>query len=291
MSPVSAAFELQGQRHDLQLPALRLSYLEWHAGGEPLLLLHGLADHSLVWADLAQSLGSRYHSVAPDLRGHGESDKPAQGYKCSDIIEDLEALLDRLGWSSCHVVAHSWAAKIMAIWATQTPNRFRSLVFIDPFFINRMPGFVKLSFPILYRTLSFLKLMGPFPSYEAAEELARSLPQYETWSPLQQAVLRQGLECKPDNRWGSKFVVQARDETFADVMTVAGLTRPLEIPCLFLKPEQGLNRKEWQLKPYRTYLKKLQMQTIPGNHWPFLVAPESFNQAVATFLEKQGRSI
>lgn len=89
----------------------------------------------------------------------------------------------------------------------------------------------------------------------------------------------------PQNDGTSKFVVQARDEIFADVMRVAGLTEPLEIPTLFLQPEKGVNRTAWQLQPYCTYMKNLQIQKIPGNHWPFLVEPAAFNQAVAAFLE------
>ncbi|NEQ63369.1 MAG: alpha/beta hydrolase, partial [Moorea sp. SIO4A1] len=42
-----------------------------------------------------------------------------------------------------------------------------------------------------------------------------------------------------------------------------------------------------QLKPYKTYLKKLTIRQVPGNHWPFLVEPEEFNRAVELFLEEQ----
>lgn len=283
-------FTLTGKRLAIHLTHLHLSYLEWHPGGIPLLLLHGLADHGLVWANFAQSLDDGYHCIAPDIRGHGETDKPDRGYRCVDVIADLEALFDRLSWSSAHVIAHSWSAKVAAVWATRSPERFRSLVLVDPFFINKMPGVAKFSFPILYRTLSFLKMMGPFPSYEAAQERARTLPQFEAWTPFQQAVLHQNLEQKPDGSWGSKFGVQVRNQTFEDVMTIAGLTQPLAIPCLFIQPEQGLNRKAWQLKPYRKYLNNLEIKTISGNHWPFLGSPATFNPVVAQFLEQVTRS-
>jgi pimeloyl-ACP methyl ester carboxylesterase len=153
-----------------------------------------------------------------------------------------------------------------------------------------MPRWLKISFPILYRVLSFLKLMGPFPSYEAAEALARKLPAFQAWSPLQRLVLRQSLEQKPDGQWGSKFTIAARNQTFEDVMTVAGLTQPLDIPTLLVQPDQGLNRKDWQLHPYRTYLNQLKIESVPGNHWPFLGEPEAFNHAVQAFL-RNGDSI
>ncbi|WP_088889431.1 alpha/beta fold hydrolase [Leptolyngbya ohadii] len=279
--------QISTQQRSLTLPDLQLSYLEWNRGQEPLLLLHGMADHSLVWVELGDFLQERYHILAPDLRGHGNSGKPATGYCSKDIISDLEALMQHQGWDSAHVVAHSWSAKVAALWATQNPKAIRSLVLIDPFFINSMPRWLKPTFPVLYRTLPFLKMMGPFASYEQAAQQAQQLKQYRGWSALQQAVFAAGIEQKPNGQWGSKFVVQARDEIFDDVMVVAGLTEPVSIPTLFIQPEQGLNRTEWQLKPYKTYLKNLEIAQVPGNHWCFLVEPIAFNQAVAEFLAAQ----
>jgi pimeloyl-ACP methyl ester carboxylesterase len=146
---------------------------------------------------------------------------------------------------------------------------------------------MRLTFPLLYRVLPFLQLMGPFDRYEQAETKARQLKQYRGWSELQQAVFQAGMEQKADGRWGSKFVAQARDEAFEDVLQVAGLTTPLTIPTLFVQPVAGVNRTEWQLRPYRTYLKQVQFETVPGNHWCFLVEPDAFNRAIATFLNHQ----
>jgi pimeloyl-ACP methyl ester carboxylesterase len=278
--------EIETHRQTLQLPDRHLSYLEWYRREEPLLLLHGMVDHAMVWAGLAEFLQDRYHILAPDLRGHGNSGKPPAGYRCADIIADLEALMAHVGWSSAHVVAHSWSAKVAAVWAQQNPSAIRSLVLVDPFFINQIPRWLKPTFPLLYRVLPFLKMLGPFDTYAQAEQQARELKQFKGWSPLQQAVFAAGIEQKPDGRWGSKFAVQARDEIFEDVMEVAGLMSDITTPTLFVQPERGLNRSAWQLKPYRTYLKNLQIAQVPSNHWCFLVEPEAFNQAIANFLEK-----
>ncbi|MDY7013684.1 MAG: alpha/beta fold hydrolase, partial [Cyanobacteriota bacterium] len=170
-------------RQTLLLPNnLRLSYLEWNSGKLPLLLLHGLADQALIWSSLGDFLAPNYHIVAPDLRGHGESSKPKTDYTFAEMIADLEALMHHLGWSSAHLLGHSWSGKLAAVWVTQAPDRARSLILVDPFFINKMPGFFKFTFPLLYRTLPFLKMMGPFPSYEAAETRAKGLKQYRGWT-------------------------------------------------------------------------------------------------------------
>ncbi len=274
-------------RQTLNLSDIQLSYLEWDQGKEPLILLHGLADHASVWSSLGDYLAPKYHIIAPDMRGHGESSKPEKGYKFADLIADLEALMDRLGWVDAHVLAHSWSAKLLPIWATEHPDRLRSLILVDPFFIERIPSWFKITFPLLYRVLPFLRGMGPFESYQQAEQLARQLKQYQGWTPLQQQVFQAGIEQKPDGTWGSKFTIQARNQIFEEVMRVAGLTAPIEIPTLFVKPKKGLNRTKWQLKPYKTYLKNLHICEVPGNHWAFLVQPEAFNCAVEEFLTEQ----
>ena len=271
-------------RQTLSKPDIEFSYLEWHQGQEPLLLLHGLGDHALVWSSLADYLGADYHIVAPDMRGHGESSKPEQDYSFESAIADLEALLDHLGWSTVHVVSHSWTGKLAAIWARQNPDRLRSLVLVDPIFIWKIPSIFKLTFPLLYRVLPFLKSMGPFASYEQAEQQARQLRQYQGWTPLHQQAFQAGIEQKPDGSWGSKFTISARDGIFDEVLRVPGFTIPVEIPTLFIQPEKGVNRQNWQLQPYKTYLKNLTITQVPGNHWPFLTEPESFNQSVKTFL-------
>ncbi|GAB4173099.1 MAG: hypothetical protein Fur006_02200 [Coleofasciculaceae cyanobacterium] len=274
-------------RQTLSLPDIQLSYLEWNQGQEPLLLLHGLANHALVWSSLGAYLCDRYHIIAPDLRGHGESSKPEKGYTFADIIADLEALMARLGWTSAHVVGHSWTGRLALVWARQHPERLRSIILVDPIFVWKTTSLIQLTFPILYRVLPFLQGMGPFVSYEQALEQARRLTLYQGWNALQQQVFQASMEQKPDGRWGSKFVVQARNQMFEEVMRVPGLTVPIDIPTLFIQPEKGVNRQNWQLKPYKTYLKNLRVCPVPGNHWPFLTAPDAFNQAVAAFLEEQ----
>jgi pimeloyl-ACP methyl ester carboxylesterase len=99
-------------RQTLNLSDFQLSYLEWNQGKEPLLLLHGLGNHGLVWSSLGDYLSDRYHIVAVDMRGHGYSSKPETGYTFEEAIADLEALLDHLGWQSTHIVAHSWCGKL-----------------------------------------------------------------------------------------------------------------------------------------------------------------------------------
>ena len=266
---------------------ISLAYREQGAG-KAVVMLHGLADHGFVWQSLAAHLSDRYRCLAPDLRGHGNSSKPPESaYDSQVLAADLEGWAEALGLDAVQVIAHSWAAKIALLWAQQQPHRLRSLILVDPFFVNRLPGWFRPTFPILYRTLPFLKVMGPLANEDAAVAVAQGLKQYRGWSPLQQAVFREGMEQRADGSWGSKFAITARNGVFDDVLQRAGLAQTVETPTCLLLPEKGLNRTPFQIKPYQQYLPQLSIQRLPGNHWPHLVEPEALNQAVAAFLATQ----
>ncbi|GEA25477.1 tropinesterase [Microcystis aeruginosa NIES-4325] len=275
------------QRRTFTNNSMAISYLQWSDRGRPLLLLHGMADHALVWSSLGDYLSSNYQVIAPDLRGHGESGKPATCYHFQDYIGDLRTLINHLGWRQAHILGHSWSAKIAAIWATQQPELFKSLILVDPFFIDKMPSWIRITFPILYQVLPFLKITRSFDSYQSIEAIARQLKQYKGWSNLQQEVFKNAIEQKADGSWSSKFTLSAREEIFEDVMGFAGLTKTLDIPSLLILPQQGLNRTAWQIQSYKKYLTSLEIKKIPGNHWAFLGEPETFNQAVGEFLSVQ----
>ena len=264
---------------------LELSYLEWGQGGIPLLLLHGLADNGLVWSRLGETLQQKYHVVALDMRGHGESAKPETGYFCADYINDFKAIFASLGWEKAHVLGHSWGGKVTAIWAMREPEYFRSLMLADPFFNNKIPKLWTLTFPIAYKFLPFLKLMGEFHSYEKAAAIAQGLKQFRGWNDWQAAIFNASIEPTEDGKYRSKFVKRACNEIFLDVMQEQGVSRSSDIPSLFVQPEKGLNRASFQFAPYKKNLTKLSWATVPGNHWAHIVEPEAFNQAIANFLE------
>ncbi|NEP58434.1 MAG: alpha/beta hydrolase [Symploca sp. SIO2G7] len=278
-------------RKTVSLNQIELSYLDWQTDGPPVLLLHGLADHALVWSAVGDRLAAHYHPVAVDMRGHGESSKPDNGYDFDTVSADLEELMQHLGWSAAHVVGHSWAGKVATYWATRQPKQFLSMALVDPIFIYGVPSVFRITFPLFYGTLPFLKGMGPFNSWDTAIAQGKQMKQYCDWNQLQASVFCKSLEEKSNGTVGSKFTIAARDGIFEAVLRVPGLIREIQIPSLFVQPESGVNRFNWQLKPYQKYLKNLTVQTVPGNHWAFLVEPEVFCQSLIVFFSTLSKNI
>ena len=98
--------------------------------GPAVLLLHGWPDTHGVWRHQVPALtGLGYRVIAPDLRGFGASDKPAdvREYGMLQVVGDLLTLLDRLGLREAHVVGHDWGGAFGAVLAGMAPSRVASL--------------------------------------------------------------------------------------------------------------------------------------------------------------------
>ncbi len=106
-----------------EVQGIKLHYLEWGERGKPdLLLVHGWTSFATSWSGVAEHFCHRYHIVAPDLRGHGESDKPATGYRLRDFAEDIRQLIANLNLQKPAYVGHSWGGNIGTILAADSPE-------------------------------------------------------------------------------------------------------------------------------------------------------------------------
>ena len=82
---------------DLKVNNARLRLLDWGGDGRPpLLLLHGFTGHAHAWDTLSIALQPRFHVMALDQRGHGDSD-PADVYNAVAAFDDLAGVVDELG--------------------------------------------------------------------------------------------------------------------------------------------------------------------------------------------------
>jgi pimeloyl-ACP methyl ester carboxylesterase len=112
---------------------LRLHYVDWgNAGAPPLLLLHGGQDHCRNWDWVAERLCRDWHIIAPDLRGHGDSQWSADGhYGMASYLYDLAQLIHQQDLAPVDIVAHSLGGNIALRYAGIYPEKVRRLVAIE----------------------------------------------------------------------------------------------------------------------------------------------------------------
>lgn len=112
---------------------LKLHYADWgNPEAPPLLLLHGGRDHCRNWDWTAKALRDRWHILAPDWRGHGDSQWSADGeYKLLTYVYDLAQLIHQQGLAPLTIVAHSMGGNIALRYAGLYPEHVRRLVVIE----------------------------------------------------------------------------------------------------------------------------------------------------------------
>lgn len=134
-------------------PGLVLAVRRWAADGPaavPFVLVHGLASNARTWDGVADVLAAFGHPVvAVDLRGHGLSDRPDDGYDIPTVAGDVARLVDRLGLVRPVVAGQSWGGNVVLQLARDHPSLVRGIVCVDG---------------------GLIELVGTFPDWEACAE-------------------------------------------------------------------------------------------------------------------------
>lgn len=102
--------------------------------GPVVLLIHGFPDTSAVWRyQIPALVKAGYRVVAPDVRGFGKSDKPAEtdAYELINLVSDMINLMDKLGIEKAHVVGHDMGAVMAWVMASFYPQRVNRLAVLS----------------------------------------------------------------------------------------------------------------------------------------------------------------
>lgn len=130
----SASSDIHGPTsHTYYSQRLRLHYVDWgNEGAPPLLLVHGGRDHCRNWDWVAQALRKDYHIIAPDLRGHGDSQWVTGGsYGSPEFVYDIAQLLHQKKLTPVKIVAHSMGGAISLQYTGIFPENVEKLVVIE----------------------------------------------------------------------------------------------------------------------------------------------------------------
>ena len=112
---------------------LRLHYVDWgNEGAPPLLLVHGGRDHCRNWDWVARALRRDWRILAPDLRGHGDSQWNVGGtYRMSDYVYDIAQLVHQTMEGPISIIGHSLGGMVALRYAGLYPEKVRRLIAVE----------------------------------------------------------------------------------------------------------------------------------------------------------------
>lgn len=188
------------------LDGLALEVHEWPGRGPGVVGIHGLTANHTCWASVAEILAPEHRVLAYDLRGRGDSDKPATGYDLAAHVRDLGALLDRFGIERAVLMGHSLGACIALVFAVTAPRRVARLVLFD--------GGIDVRAEILDALGPAIGRLGvEFPSLEAFLERMQGLPMFAgRWNADLERYFRYDVERLPTGAVRAKAPRHAIEE-------------------------------------------------------------------------------
>jgi pimeloyl-ACP methyl ester carboxylesterase len=131
----------------VKLEGIDFHYLEWGDSAHPhMVLLHGLTGHAHIWDHMAPHLAERFHLLALDQRGHGDSGH-ADSYTTREFADDIEALREHWRIERFVLMGLSMGGHNGIAYASQHPERVERLIVIDippAFDMHRIPDRAKI---------------------------------------------------------------------------------------------------------------------------------------------------
>ena len=263
----------------LDTGTLTLHALEWGDPDRPgLCLLHGGAAHAHWFDRVADAFADRFHVVALDQRGHGESQWPLPpAYATQDFSGDLLAVFEGLGWSRATLVGHSMGGHNSMAFSAWHPERVRALAVLDS--RPSMPA----------ERLSSLRVRGqqrtrrPYPSREAAAVAFRLVPRETVADPALLHHLGEAGVVERDGGWFYRFDPDAnRLRGPADCWP---LLPRITAPTLVIRAELSPNLPPEHIARIRQLIPHSTVVEVPGAyHHLTLDAPDTVVTALDRFL-------
>jgi pimeloyl-ACP methyl ester carboxylesterase len=273
--------------HDRYIDAdgLRLHYLDW--GNEvapPMLLLHGFSGHAHTWDTFARAVSDRFHVVALDQRGHGDSDWAKDGgYRPDDHARDIRAVHDRLGLRPVVLIGLSMGGRNAIAFTAAHPAMVERLVIVDigPDIdprgaerVSRMAAEAPEDFGSVEEAVAYLRRFATLTSAAAAAALRYRV--------------EHGVKEMPGGRYTWKYDRFLRDQRRRGATPPVDLwpaVRRITAPTLIVRGSESDVFAPETAKRMLELIPGSQLVEIPGaGHSVPAEAPEAFERAVRHFL-------
>ncbi len=265
---------VQPKSMQVSVNGLDVHYLDWgNAGAASVVCVHGYTSSAQAFNAFARHFHDRFHIVAPDVRGHGESAwSPGGAYQYRDQVGDLAGFVDQLGLTRFTLIGTSMGGIIAMAYAEAHAERLVTLVINDigpdveegSQRITQTVGSRPKDFPTLEDAMAYRREMSP---------VTASRPMADQ-RELALGVLRQ----RPDGRWAWKMdpaYIQQRVQHGAPPRPALwAVLRSLPCPTMVVWGTESDVLSEAQAKRMVEALPRGELVTVPGvAHAPTLVEP------------------
>jgi len=120
-----------GKSKFAKLDGAKIHYVNYGKGSDALVLIHGWTMNVDNWRDQIQDLASRYHVIAIDLPGHGQSDKPQVSYSMDYFARAVEAVMKDAKAKRAVLVGHSMGTPVARQFYRRYPQKTLAIVIVD----------------------------------------------------------------------------------------------------------------------------------------------------------------
>jgi haloacetate dehalogenase len=262
--------------------------------GPPLLLLHGYPQTHIEWRKIAPELARTFTVVMPDLRGYGDSGKPADGenhvnYSKRAMGLDQAEVMTALGFDRFAFVGHDRGARVGHRLALDHPDRVTKLALLDICPTLHMYNTTNRLFASFYYHWFFLIQPAPFPETLIGNNVEATLKQFMGAvmpAAIEPEAFAEYLRCFSD-----PAMIHASCEDYRAAATIdlvhdqADLDKKIACPLLLLWGARGLVGQMYDVPAvWRERAANVSGKALPCGHW---VAEEVPNETLAelkTFL-------
>jgi pimeloyl-ACP methyl ester carboxylesterase len=276
---------------------VRLAVQEHGNPANPTLVaIHGYPDNHTVWDGLVPLLTDRFHVVTYDVRGAGDSERPAgrSAYRIEQLVEDFGAVIDAVSPEApVHLLAHDWGS--IQIWDALTEEKYA----------HRVASFTSISGPSLDHAGLWMRGVIRHPRAALKQLLSSYYVVLYQLPWLPEFLARKGLVDKMAARSSSRGRaerVHPRSEPTPESVNLIQLYRAnflrrllrprpprIHIPVQVLAPTDDIHVTVGvALGAPAPWVDRLQTRTIPGNHWVVRHSPELIAPLVVEFIDDAG---
>jgi pimeloyl-ACP methyl ester carboxylesterase len=255
--------------------------------GPVVLLLHGLGCDHTTWEPVIDSLSRRYTVIAPDLLGHGQSDKPRADYSVGGYANGMRDLLTCLGIDRVTVVGHSFGGGVAMQFAYQFPERTERLILVASGGLGpEVSPFIRaITTPGFHQVMGALTLPGVRHVGKAGLRSLARVPSKYTRDLDEVAEIYESFK-DPAARHAIRHVVRAVVDWRGQVVTMADrayLTQAMPMAVVWGRQDQVIPVSHASLAAEMA--PDARVEVIPNaSHFPHRDHPQRFVKIVHEFI-------